>query len=144
MEQIIRKGDGIYYGTHKCDSPDGAYRLFRDEYNAAAGKKAYHKLNRIGQRKDRIHGYGFVFSGAARPERYNKHYCKSIVRYRILGLLGIAYCRIIGVWDLPDVTEEDYDDYFDWLFSYGKDMLRLVGRKSGNGRNSKRLKKTFK
>jgi len=141
MEQIVRIGDGIYYGMHKCDSPDDAYRLFRDEYNAAAGKRAYLKLNRIGQREERIHGFGFLFEEG---KQHSKRHHEAVVRYRILGLLGIAYCRIVGIWDMPDMPDDDYDDYFDWLFSDGKKTLRLVGRKSGNGRTDKRLKKRYK
>lgn len=143
MEQIKRKGDVIYYGQHKCKSPDEAYVLLRDAYHAGLGKRVYHKLNRSG-RRERIHGYGFVLRKAARKPEGIRGGSGETVRYRILGILDIAYCRIVGINDMHDVSEEEFDGYLDWLFEAGKGRLRLVGRKDGVGRTDKRLKKKYR
>ena len=62
MEKITRRQEGFYYGETKCSCADDAYRLFREDYHRSLGKNAYGRLNRLGAREERQHGYGFIFS----------------------------------------------------------------------------------
>ena len=66
------------------------------------------------------------------------------IRARLLGIVGIAYCRMIGLWDQPDIDEEEYDDWLDWLLGYNSRVLYLVGIKQKAGRTNKRLKKRYR
>lgn len=134
MEQI-RKIDGeYYYGEEKCKDANSAYTRFRNDYHAGLGRCVYKRLDRIGMRVERVHGFGFCFE---RPVATNPKWLKyRKVKYRLLGLLGTCYYRIFGVWDIPEVTDEEYEDWFDWAFSQHSTAITLTGRKDGFGRNN--------
>lgn len=143
MEQIVRRDGRIYYGERVCRDADDAYCRFRNEYHESLGKRAYYRLNRIGQRKERIHGYGFVLGEPLRnPEAETGGGRR--VPVRLLGLVAGSYCRILGGWDIPDLDEQEFDRWFDWAFSEGSGALMLVGRKDKSGRTDKKLNKAFR
>ena len=143
MEQITKRDGLFYYGERKCLCADDAYCRFRDDYHRSLGRRAYERLNRIGQREERVHGYGFVFK--------SKMDCGGMDRggngktpVRLLGIVAGAYCRGVGAWDIPCESEEEFERWFDWAFSKGSGALRLVGRNDKAGRTSKRLKTRYR
>lgn len=141
MEQITKKGGDYFYGDRICPNVDDAYKLFRDDYHRLLGKRVYRRLNRIGQREERIHGFGFVFDV---KRKYDGPF-HNRVDTRLLGLVCGSYCRILGEWDLPEgIGVDGFEDWFDWAFSAGSGALRLVGRKGGGGRTSKIQKKRYR
>lgn len=140
MEQINRT-DGIYwYGKERCDDVECAYRRFREDYHRELEKAVYHRLDRIGQRKERIHGFGFVFD--TDPERMD---CGR-VPCRILGLARIVYFRIVGGWDIPDGSDDDFDRWLDYAFSarYCREALVFDNRKDKAGRTSRRIRARYR
>lgn len=139
MEQIVRKDGGIYYGELLCDDADHAYRLYRNDYYAAIGRKAFLRLNRLGQREERIHGYGFVFA----EERTAPVHSGGRITARLLGLVGISYCRIFGTGEIHTRTDDEFERWLDWALSRGSGVLRTVG-KDKSGRTSKRLKARYR
>ena len=143
MEQIIRKDGQIFYGEKRCIDAEDAYCRFRADYHASIGREAFLRINRIGQREERIHGYGFSFAHMVSFGGDGRGDCGK-VSYRILGLVGMHYCRIVGSWDLPGFTEEEFERWFDWAFSRGSGALRLVGKNDKSGRTSKRLKTRYR
>ena len=143
MEQIIRKNGRIYYGERICEDADHAYRLYREDYHASIGCQAFLRLNRLGQREERIHGYGFTFAHPVSFERDDGG-AGGKTRVRILGLVGISYCRIVGCWDWPaDLSDDEFERWLDWALSRGSGALRTVG-KDKSGRTSKRLKARYR
>lgn len=142
MEQITKIDEVYYYGAEPCTDIDDAYSRFRRDYHATLGRDVYGRLDKVGQRVERVHGFGFVFSDGKPDGREFEHHKK--ITCRLLGFLGIANCRIIGIWDYGDITEEQFERWFDWALSRGSGALRLVGRKSKSGRTSKRLKRRFR
>ena len=137
MEQIVRRDGQIYYGERRCIDADDAYRRFRDDYHRSLGRIAYERLNRIGQREERVHGYGFVYQsevdfGGMDGGAVGK------VPVRILGIVAGAYCRGVGAWDIPCESDEEFERWFEWAFARGSGVLRLVGRNDRAGRSSKR------
>lgn len=141
MEQITRR-DGVYfYGDRRCEGADDAYYRFRKDYNASVGRKAFYRLERIGQRTERIHGSGFSFSDYNRGDEF-RGYGK--VHYRMGGFIGISYSRMLGLYDYGHIPDEQFEQWFDWAFSRGSGALRLVGKKQKTGRTSKRLKTRFR
>lgn len=143
MEQIVRRDGRIYYGEQLCEDADDAYCRFRYDYHRSLGKRAYHRLNRLGQREERVHGYGFVFTHPVYFRRNDGGACKP-VNSRLLGLVEGAYCRGVGAWDIPCDNELEFERWFDWAFSKGSGAIRLVGRKDKAGRTSKRLKARYR
>lgn len=139
MEQIIKKDGQIFYGKEKCLDAESAYCKFREDYHASIGRKAFLRLNRLGSRQERIHGFGFSFSSAVPP-----FVSDTRVPYRILGLVGISYCRIVGGWDIPCRTEDEFERWLDWAFSRGSGTLRLVGKNDKSGRTSNRLNARYR
>ena len=128
MEQIIRKDGKIYYGSTECDNADHAYRLFRSDYHESLGRVSSLRLDRFGQRKERIHGFGFCLSGQASLAGQFPESPKT--GYRILGIVGVSYCRVVGGWDMPPfVTDENWEDWLFWAFRKGTKALQLIGRK---------------
>ena len=144
MEQIRLIGDDIYYGEHKCLSADSAYRLFREDYYKAV-RNRYERLGRRRERTERIHGFGFEFDAdeRGRLDGVVRNYAGKRVTYRLLGLVGTAYCRILGIHDIPAIPEEMWEDYIDWLLADGNRMLRLKGRKGSGGRTDNRRKTRY-
>ena len=135
MEQITRR-DGVYYfGDRRCIDVEDAYRRFRDEYHESLGRAVYKRLDRIGQRKERIHGFGFDFDcGYGNlSDRYGR------TRYRLLGLVDISYCRLVGMWDYPALSDNEFDGWLDWAFSRNSGGLTMVGRRQKVGRTGKKF-----
>ena len=137
MEQIRRADNGgFFYGDKFCPTADDAYLLYRRDYDEGTGRAVFKRLGRIGQRTERIHGFGFDFE--RKPDGL-----EAIARipYRLMGLLGIHYCRIIGCWNYSGISEYDFEWWFDRVFSRGSGLLRRVGTNDKAGRTSKGRKR---
>ncbi len=142
MEQIIRKDGQIYYGDILCRNADDAYGYFREDYHAQLGKRVYRRLNRVGQREERVHEFGFCFAGGGYAV-HNDFYGR--IDTRLLGLVCGSYCRMLGGWDVPrEIGESEFEQWYDVLFSEGSRGLRLVGRNTKAGRTSKMLRKRYR
>ena len=141
MEQITRRDGVFYYGDAACRDADDAYCRFRDDYHRAVGRKAFERLNRLGQRVERIHRKGLVFSGEIKADH---PLFPRRVAGRLLGLVGTSYCRIIGGWDVHCGTDEEFDRWLDWALSEEHWAVRMVGKKDKAGRTSKRLKARYR
>lgn len=141
MEQITSHNGRLYYGNKECRNADEAYTLFRRDYHESLGRNVYRRLNRLGNRKERVHEFGFVFSGT-NHKGAECYFPKHSIRYW-MGLVLLCYCRFTGVWEYRDVTDGSFDAWFDWAFSKGSRALRLA-RREKSGRTSKRLKTTFR
>lgn len=141
MEKVVRIDGRIYYGREICSDVDHAYRLLRDDYHRELGKAVYRRLNRLGRRKERVHGFGYVFEpGTSFPD-----FPKRLVPARLLGIAAGAYCRSVDGRDLPcGMGDDEFWQWVDWAFRKGAGIVRLVGRKEGYGRTSKRLNKRFR
>ena len=136
MEQVTKWDGEYYYGDKHFYNIDDAYRRFRDDYHRSLGKRNFRRLDSP-DRRERVHGYGFEFDVEWDGDRNR-------VPVRLLGLVCGAYCRMLGGWDIPCSSEEEYERWFDWAFSRGSGALKLVGRKDKAGRTSKRLKTRYK
>lgn len=126
MEQIIKQGSEIYYGNQYCKSIDYAYKLYRRDYHQMLGKAVYQRLDRLGQRTEYLHGYGFVFSDNSLKDRFDN---SKRTKCYILCLNGLSYIRTMGIWDYSDIREEDFDDWLDWVYTRDGKHLRTVGVK---------------
>ena len=143
MEQITRTDGVYYYGNHRCRSVDEVYLLFRTDYHNALGKAVHNRLDRVGQRTERIHGYGFDFSEGCEPESHGYEvYGKT--PYWLAGLVGTSYCRMVRLWDMPPIEEEDFENWSDWVFTRGRKALKMLGKNRKVGRTSKRLKTRYR
>lgn len=140
MEQIEKKDGVFYYGGRRCADADDAYNRFRNEHNRSVGREFYHRLDRLGQRTERVHGAGFQFVRPVLPPEG----CDGKTRCRFLGLVHLSYCRLVGIWDYSDIPDERFDEWFDWAFSRGSGALRTLGRNRKVGRTSKTLKKRYR
>ena len=141
MEQITRRDGIYYYGDERCAGVEQVYERFREDYHSSVGRKAFQRLDRIGQRTERIHGFGYCFAderGGDEFRRYGK------VRYRMGGLVGISYSRILGLYDYAHIPDDEFEAWLDWAFTRGRGVLRLVGRRKNTGRTSKRLKTRYR
>lgn len=142
MAEII-KHDGIYtYRDKDYVSADSVYEAYRYDYHKSLGKAVHNRLDRIGSRKERVHGFGFIFSDSEQGSSQNT-YSRSY-NCRLLGLMGICYVRTIGVWDYSDITDEEFDEWFDYVFSRGSGKIRTLGVNKKVGRTSKRLKTRYR
>ena len=138
MEQIIKSGEQYYYGERKCRDADDAYCRFRDEYHAGIGRVAFKRLTRLGSRTERVHGYGFVFEED--PVDPKLHF--TVVPTRLMGIIAGAYCRMLGGWDIPwTVDDDNYEQWFDWAFSYGSRAIKLARTKDKSGRTGDKKKR---
>lgn len=142
MEQITRKDGRIYYGSEPCESVNDAYSRFRDDCHVALGRERSNRLDRLGQRRERIHGFGFVFSdgvpGMAKFGGGRRYRC------RLMGLVGISYVRGIGLWDYADVEDADFDEWLDWVFSRGNRLLATTGVRDRVGRTGRRRRTRYR
>ena len=143
MEEITKRDGIFYYGERRCEGPDDAYHRFRNDYNASVGRAAFLRLDRLGQRTERIHGFGFHFAEGYRPEggRYTGY---GKVRYRMGGIVCLSYARILGLEEYGHIPDEEFDGWLEWAFTRGSGALKLVGREKGSGRKSKRLKTRYR
>lgn len=142
MKLIERRNGDLYYGDELCKSADAAYRRFRSDYHVELGRNAYYRLDRIGQRFERIHGYGFVFRDG---NSFGEHFRpRGRTKCYILGLVGLSYVRTIGAWDYSDISDNEFEDWLDWVFSRHSGALIMVGNRDKVGRTSKRLKVRYR
>ncbi len=141
MEQIVRSNNALWYGERRCGSADEAYRLFRDDYHRELGKSVYMRLDRLGQRRERLHSFGFVFEKTQEPKGPE---CVGEFRCRLLGMLDIGYVRTIGLWDYCDVSDDAFEDWLDWVFSRGNGHLHTDGIRDRVGRTSRRLRTRYR
>ena len=141
MEKIDKRDGCFYYGDECCKSADAAYRRFKDDYHRDLGKQVYRRLERLGARTERIHGFGIDFTKEYSDELAAKYAEYGRVRCRIMGIVGISYCRMVGIWDLPDVPDDQFASYLDWLLDRRSHALYVVGRRAGSGRMDKRKKR---
>lgn len=140
MEQITRRDGRFYYGQKMCVDAGDAYRHFRNDYNASVGRVAYRRLNRIGSRKDRIRDIGFVLS--KRPECPIDN--TAAVPVMLMGLLAGCYCKTIDGWNIPSgVTEDNFEEWINWVFCRGYKHYKLVGLGYKAGRTGKILRKRY-
>lgn len=134
MVQIVRKEGRLYYGERPCRDAEEAYEFFRNEYHASIGRQAFLRLNRLGQRTERIHGFGFDFAKPLdyRGEEFRRY---GTVRYRMVGKNGISYMRIFGIHDYGHIPEEIFEEWLDWALSRGSGALKLKRRISKRHNN---------
>ena len=145
MEEITRQNGVFYYGHLRCDNAGHAYSLFRSDYNRSLGKAVYQRLNRLGSRKERVHSFGIRYSGGIPANPLGDD--DTNIRFIHMGLVGISYCRMTGVWWMPRIDDEDlFWRWLDWLLAYGNKHVVVTGRRSAlYGRTSKkRRRKHFK
>lgn len=143
MEKITKREGCYYYGENRCQDADDAYERFRNDYHESLGKRVYRRLNRVGQRVERVHEFGFCFAGEWRTGSPDVQ--PRLVSTRLLGLVCGSYCRMLGEWDIPgEVRELDFEEWYDRTFSAGSKALRLVGRKAKAGRTSKLQNKRYR
>ena len=125
MEQIVRRDGQIYYGRIRCVDADEAYCRFRDDYHASIGRQAFLRLNRLGQRMERVHGFGFDFT----KRIDDSDFCgNGTVFYKLAGKVGISYLRVFGIHDYKSVSDEEFERWFDWALSRGSGVLKLKRR----------------
>lgn len=139
--QITKEDGTFYYGAIRCGDADDAYRRFRDEHNKSVGKCAFKRLNRLGSRVERIHGYGIVF----KEQAGNPGFDYKQIPVRLMGLVCGSYGRMLGRWNIPgEVDDDNFDGWFEWVFGKGSGCLRLERTKEKVGRTSRRLNKHFR
>lgn len=127
MEQIVRRDGQIFYGRIRCLDADEAYCRFRSDYHASIGRQAFLRLNRLGQREERIHGFGFDFTRRIGDlgDEFRRY---GTVLYRMAGRIGISYLRVFGLFDYESVPDEEFERWFDWALSRGSGALKLKRR----------------
>ena len=144
MEQIEKKNGSLYYGKQRCQDANDAYCRFRDDYHASLGKAVYRRLN-MPEREERIHGFKAYFCDEMQKrldEEFGAPDRK--IEYRLMGLVGISYCRGIAGYDCPDYDEEKYYRWFDWFISHANCMMRRIGTKDKSGRTSKNINTRYR
>lgn len=141
MEQITKKDGKYYYGKQICSDSNDAYCRFRDDYHASLGKRVHRRLN-AAEREERIHGFHIYFSEEIQTGLDAEFKdCYKKIPYRLLGLVGISYCRGIDGSDLPDYDEDQFERWFDWFLSHGDELMTQVGRNEKSGRTNKNKQK---
>ncbi len=136
MVQIVRRDGRIYYGERPCRDAEEAYEFYRDDYHASIGREAFLRLNRLGQRSERIHGFGFDFTKQVhdRRDEFRRY---GTVLYRMAGRIGISYLRVFGLYDYQSVPDEEFEQWFDWALSRGSGAMKLKRRISRKHNHSK-------
>lgn len=139
------RNDGLlYYGNTVCQSPDEAYKLFREDYHKSIGRDANRKLNREGQRTDVLHWKGFTLSKPYFEYLKSKWEGFQTVRSSVIGILQTSYCRTVACEGLEKVDDSSIDECLDWVLSDCSNVLVLVNRKNGLGRTNRKNKSTFR
>lgn len=136
MEQITRRNGVFYYGDRPCKDADEVYCLFRNDYHKSLGKANHFRLNRIGSRKERVHGQG-IFLTKELEDSLREFDGLPKVKCRIMGIVETAYSRMVCLEDMPDISEEKFERYLLWLFRKGGNTLYYVGRRDRVGRTRK-------
>jgi len=129
MEKISKTDGVYYYGNIRCMDEHDAYRRFRDDYNRSLGAAVHLRLNRIGSRQERVHGFGFFFADKAYVRRLEDEFASfPKVPYRIIGFLSVSPVRMIR--DIPEFDDEEkLYRWVDWICMSGNDKLYITGRK---------------
>lgn len=141
MEQITKKDGILYYGKQICSDSNDAYCRFRDDYHASLGKRVHRRLN-APEREERIHGFHVYFSEDIQKELDAEFGVpEQRIPYRLLGLVGISYCRLLDTSGLPDYDDDKYERWLDWFLSHGDKMMTLIGRNDKSGRTNKNKKR---
>lgn len=144
MEQIARNNGVLYYGKQICRDANDAYLCFRDDYHASLGKAVYRRLN-MPDREERIHGFKVYFSDSIQRELDSEFGVPSgRIQCRLIGLVGISYCRDVDVSGFPDYNDDKFGRWFDWFLSHAHEMMRLVGTNVKAGRTSKNLNRRYR
>ena len=145
MEQITKRNGKYYYGEQVCSDSNDAYCRFRDDYHASLGKRVYRRLNSP-ERKERLHGF-HVYYSPDYERRIDEEFCGGMgegiqrVRYRLLGIVNLSYCRMLYEEDFPDYEEEQFWRWIDWLLLHEDKLMYQVGLKDKSGRTSKNKKR---
>lgn len=130
MAEIAKVGDVYYYNDVACRNADELYHLFHKAYNDAQGRNSFGFIQRLGQRKERAHDSGIVFT---ENKEFGVFVSGKVECYQ-LGLVSGSYTKIVSV---PDAfTEEEAYEWADVIFSKGSNLLKMVGRKQKTGRTS--------
>jgi len=138
MEEIARRDGKYFYGEKECQNADEAYRLFRRDYNIAQGRNSYGFLQRLGRRRERVHGSGFVYTPEVKLRVFPPDRIKG---YRLGLIANESYAMIVGMHDIPyELQEDDIEDWVDWIFRSGGKELKMMGNKKGTGRAAKKKK----
>ena len=104
--------------------------MLRKEYNESQGRNSFGFLQRLGQRKERVHDSGIVFT---EDKDFGVFVAGKVECYQ-LGLVSGSYTKIVSV---PDVlTEDETYEWADVIFGKGSNLLKIVGRKQKTGRTS--------
>lgn len=130
MEQITKVNGALYYGTEKCVDIDEVYSRFRDDYNRSVGKAVHLRLDKLGLRKERVHGFGITWKDSCVPEQCGP---TTKVKYRLLGLINLCYWWSV---DVSPVDENIFEDWIDYAFTKDSKALMYVGK--ANRRKKKR------
>ena len=123
MVQITRDDAGIYhYGDIRYVVADDVYRRWRDDYHASIGRVAFLRLNRLGQRRERVHGRGFVHTGGYKPGVHG-----AAVPVRLLGIVNGSYWWLLSGRDIRwDMGDDGWGEWIEAAFSAGSGMTRSV------------------
>lgn len=152
MGTITRCGTGYLYDDWFCANSDTAYEYFRRDYHKSLGKVTALRLDHIGNRKERIHSFGFVFADSRLREigSFSQQPVRR-VKCHFMGLVDISYCRMIGLHDVmrafpsaSALSDEDYRIIIDKIFSADSQLLFQVGKNQKVGRTSKSLNKRYR
>lgn len=141
MTQVTRKDGLLYYGEEQIKNIEQAYERIQEEHNRKVGRQVAKRLDRIMRRKERIHGFGFSMESSIKRDTFSS-LCK--IPIRLLGLISTSYVFIVGSWDFPEIDDEDFDQWIDFVLSKNSGMLKLVGKYDRAGRTSKLLNKHYK
>ena len=137
---IERSGKAVLFDGTRCPSVSAAYQLFKSRYNKALGAATHLMLGHVGQRVERITRVGIDFDKEYKDTLCSKFGSSKKVKYYILGLIGVTYCRMFGSWDfgidLYDIDEEETEQYLDWLMCAGVGNTMLYGRRDQVGRTN--------
>lgn len=122
MESVKRISGKLYYGDYECNDADEAYRKFRDDYNRKLGKAVRIRLDRLGSRKERVHGFGFV-----REDSFIPKHCgpSTKTRYNLIGLYNLSYWWNI---DISQIDEDIFEDWVEFALTKKSGALTQVGR----------------
>lgn len=145
MEKIIRSGGVLYYGELPCRNPAEAYKRFRDDYNTSLGNNVKSRLNRVGDRRERQHGFGFVLEEDYSNELKRRFTDYDAVDIRLLGLVGLSYCWRISGAAFEHIDESEFDVWLDWVLDHSnRRARRFRGRRDHSGRTSSRLRTRYR
>lgn len=141
MKQITVRGGKYYYGSIAYNSCDAVYTAFREDYHAPVSNRFYDRLDRP-ERQERIHGFHVWLTDDLQMELDHEFGIpKTRVRYYLLGMIHISYCRMLADNYTDCEDEAKYWRWLDWVISHADTMMKRVGRNESAGRTSRRRKR---